>query len=245
MSIWRGRTTEMRLPLNLYEDTAKNLQKGLFRGYGKNLKKLDIESPDYKTLSKLNKNIYVFSAAKTFHEVKDMQNFIYDERGFLRSFTEFSKDTNIIYEQYSVNWQRTEFDTTIAQAQSAAQWDDIQKEKKTFPLLKYQTAGDDKVRDLHASWDGTVRPVNDGFWADRMPPNSWNCRCIAVQLEEGEEKLTDARTLKVNDDKLFSMNPGRDQYIFKETGRNQHPYFKVDKKYSVLKKNNFNLPIPK
>ena len=57
-NIWQGSTTEFRLPLNLYEDTAKNLQKGLFRGYGKNLAKLDIESPDYKTLSKLNKNIY-------------------------------------------------------------------------------------------------------------------------------------------------------------------------------------------
>jgi len=243
--IWIGVTTVLGLPEDLYNDIAKNLQTALFRGYGGTLRDFDIESADFKALEILNKNIFVFSAAKTFQQVKDMQQFIFDKKGFIRPFTEFSKDADKIFTQYNKQWLRTEFDTTIAQSQSAARWTDIQKDKKALPMLKYQTAGDGKVRPEHAEWDNIVRPVNDPWWDSHMPPNGFNCRCIVEQLEAGEEPVSSLTGVKDNEEKLFRMNPGKDRLIFIEKGQRQHPYFKVENRFKVLKEENFNLPLPK
>ena len=242
--IWSGVTNVFALPRDLYNDISNDLQRALFRGYGGTLGDFDIESPDFRSLNVLNRNIFVFSAAKTFQQVLDMQNFIFDERGFIRNFNDFKQDADVIFKQYNKEWLRTEFDTTIAQAQSASKWTDIQKDKDVLPLLQYETAGDDRVRPEHAEWDGIVRPVNDPFWDNHMPPNGFNCRCIVKQLEKGEKDTTSLTGVQQNDQKLFRMNPGKDMIVFKEEGHGRHPYFKVDKRFEVLKDNNFNLPLP-
>lgn len=255
--IWGGAITLFALPLVLFSDTWKELQKGLFRGFGGNLKDFAETSTDFKVLTRLNENVNKFSAAKTFQNVKDTQNFILDERGLLRSFTEFRKDAKKIFDQYNENWLRTEFETTVANAQSAVQWQDIQRDKKTLPLLKYQTAGDDRVRPLHAAWDGIVKPVDDPFWDTRSPQNDFGCRCILIQLSEDEEKITNLGdrlkevkketkgeiTSLENDSKLFNINPGKRKIIFPDKGKSPHPYFKVDQTFEILKRNNFNLPL--
>lgn len=246
-----------KLPKNLYNDITSNLQKGLFRGFGSTLAQLDIEAPAFEVLKALNKNIFVFSAAKTFQQVKDMQNFIFDKEGFKRSFSQFKKDADVIFTKYNKEWLRTEFDTTISQARSAARWADIQEDKETLTMLQYQTAGDERVRDEHLAWEGIVRPVDDPFWDGHMPPNGFNCRCIVTQHETGSKRTTNLKThlqkvqkkfpkiktLK-NKDNLFEMNAGKDQFIFDETGVGMHPYLKVSDRFKVLKSNNFNLPLP-
>ena len=250
--IWGGAITLFALPLVLFSDTWKELQKGLFRGFGGNLETFAETSTDFKVLTRLNENINKFSAAKTFQFTKDSQNLILDAQGNLRPFTDFRKDVKKIYDIQHETWLKTEFETTVANAQSAAQWQDIQRDKKTLPLLKYQTAGDDRVRPLHAAWDGIVKPVDDPFWDTRSPQNDFGCRCNLIQLEEGEEKITNLgdRLEKVkketkgkiksldNDSKLFNINPGKFKIIFPRS----HPYFRVDDTFNELKKRNFDLP---
>jgi len=167
-AIWRGTVDERRLPRNLYNDIAAGttgIGTGLVQGFG------SIESPASLTLiNNLNKNAYFFSAAKTFQQVLEMQGFILDDQGFIRPFSAFQKDVNPIYEQFNLQWQRTEFDTTISQAQSASRWEDIQENKDALPLLQYQTAGDERVRPEHADWDNIVRRVDDPFWDTHTPP---------------------------------------------------------------------------
>ena len=255
--IWSGFITLLALPIVLFSDTFKELQKGLFRGFGGTLADFAEQTADFKILTRLNENINKFSAAKTFQNVKDTQNFVLDAGGNLRPFTEFRKDALKIFDKYNENWLRTEFETTVANAQSAVQWQDIQKDKKTLPLLKYQTAGDDRVRPLHAAWDGIVKPVDDPFWDTRSPQNDFGCRCILIQLEEGEEPITNLGkkleevkdetkgeiTSLENDSKIFNINPGKRKIIFPDKGRSPHPYFKVDATFEILKANNFNLPL--
>lgn len=239
--IWSGKIKLTSLPPNLYEAISEDLRKGLFEGYGGTLK--SIERPAFETLKELNRNIHFFSAAKVFNQTKDIRNFIFDDKGNVRSFSAFKKDADKIYERFNEAWQRTEFETTIAQAQSARQWQDIQEDKEILPLLKYQTAGDKDVRPEHAAWDNIVRPVDDKFWDTHTPPNGFNCRCIAIQLERG--KVSDLRGVKANEEKLFANNPGKAELIFTEKGIGQHPYFNVGAKFESLKKKNFNLSLPK
>ena len=253
--IWSGNITLFKLPLNLYQDIIQELQRGLFQGFGGTLKDFPEGSRDFTTLKSLDQNVQRFGAAKTFQQVNDTQNFLVDNQGFARSLTEFSKDAKVIYKQYNVRWAEVEKNTAVAQAQSAAQWNDIEKDKNILPLLKYQTAFDERVRPLHEAWDGIVKPVDDPFWNDRLPPNSYNCRCIVIQLEEGEENTTNLgdhlKSVKEktgvtslgNDSKLFSNNAGKDKFVFDEKGSNKHPYFKVSREHNDLKNRNFNLPL--
>ena len=253
--IWSGNITLFSLPLNLYNDIIQDLQKGVFQGFGGTLKDLPEGSRDFTTLKKLDGNVQRFGAAKTFQQVNDMQNFLLDEQGLRRSLAEFSKDAKGIYNQFNVRWAETEFNMSLAQSQSAAQWNDLQKDKKEFPLLKYQTAGDERVRPLHEAWDGVVKPVDDPFWDERLPPNDYGCRCIVIQLEEGEEDTTNLSdhleevkektgvTSLGNDSMLFSNNAGKDRFVFDEKGVNKHPYFKVGGEHRELKDRNFNLPL--
>ena len=251
--IWREAITVLALPLILFTDTFEQLQKALFRGFGANIDDFAEGTREFILLTKLKANINFFSAAKTFQNIKDTAVFRLDE-GQLRPFPEFRKDAKKIFDQYNENWLKTEFDTVVAASQSADQWKDIEAEKKILPLLKYQTAGDERVRPQHAAWDNIVKPVDDPFWDTRMPPNDFNCRCIAIQLEEGEENVTNlGEHLKEvkeqtgvtnldNDSELFSINPGKKTFIFKDKGSSPHPYFKVPRDFNDLKKRNFNLP---
>ena len=254
--IWRGFITVFTLPVVLFSDTFNGLQKGLFRGFGGTLADFPEGSSEFILLTKLKENLNRFSAAKTFQNVRDTQNFILDAQKNLRPFTEFRKDALKIFDKYNETWLKTEFETVIANARSADQWKEIQRDKDVLPLLKYQTAGDDRVRPLHASWDGIVKPVDDPFWDTRMPPNDFRCRCIAIQLSEGEEPITKLgeRLEKVkketkgkitsldNDSELFSINPGKEVFIFKGKGKSPHPYFDVPRYFADLKRRNCNMP---
>ena len=252
--IWREAITVFALPLVLFTDTFEQLQKALFRGFGANLDDFAEGTREFILLTKLKDNLNRFSAAKTFQNVRDTVVFRLDE-GQLRPFNEFRTDAKKIYDQYNENWLKTEFETVVANAQAADQWIDAQRDKKTLPLLKYQTAGDERVRPLHASWDGIVKPVDDTFWDTRYPPNGFNCRCQAIQLEEGEEPITSLgeRLEKVkretkgeitsldNTDELFSINSGKTPFVFKDKGTSPHPYFKVPKNMEDFKRRNFGL----
>lgn len=172
--IWAGAITVFALPFVLFSDTFKEFQKALFRGFGANLTDFPEGSREFILLTKLRENLNKFSAAKTFQNVRDTQNFRLDE-GLLRPFNEFRQDARKIFDKYNEDWLKTEFDTVVAASQSADQWKDIETDKKELPLLKYVTAGDERVRPEHAELDGIVRPVTDGFWDTFMPPNGFNC----------------------------------------------------------------------
>ena len=81
---------------------------------------------------------------------------------------------------------RTIFQTNMMTAYSAGHWQEIQDQKALAPYLMYEAVLDDRTRDEHAAWDGTVLPADDPWWSTHMPPNGWNCRCGVIQLSAAE-----------------------------------------------------------
>lgn len=251
--IWNGTFTLFSLPVILYNDVRAQLKKELFSGFG-DPEDFEEGSKQFIKATKLEDNVTRFSAAKVFQQVKDERNFLFDKTGNIRSFFDFKKDADKIYGKYNTEWMRVERQATIANAQSAAQWIDIQDTKETLPLLQYRTAGDERVRPEHAAWEGITRPANDPFWDSHMPPNGFSCRCIVVQVESGKitnlqkrqqeiKKKSDGELSLKNKDESFARNAGKQDFIFKEKGEGPHPYFKVPKQFEPLKKRNFDLPI--
>lgn len=242
--VWNGTVTKYSLPTAVYEKTVKHLLNGAYKGFGKDIISVEWGSPDFEMLADLSDNIYMFSGAKTYQQVRSLTDLLLIPET-KESFYKFKEKANTILEEYNVAYLKAEYNTSIASSRMAGEWQRIQEVKDVLPLLEYDTVGDGRVRPEHAILDKIVRPVNDKFWDTLYPPNGWNCRCRVIQLSEGV--VTDLRgknNLYDNVPKEFRMNSGKDKVIFKEKGKDKHPYFDIAKGDKELAKKNFNLPIP-
>ncbi|QHB38539.1 structural protein [Flavobacterium phage vB_FspM_lotta8-2] len=237
--VYKGVVTRDNLPVDLYKDIKRRLNKAVFEGFGGTYSDFSTATSDGLIMAGFEKNIAVFSGAKTFQQVNDMSNFLFAGKDKI-PFSEFKKYANDIFDTYNDNWLKTEYNTALSQASSAQQWHTIKEQAEIFPLIKFITVGDERVRSNHKQLDEIVRPIGDPFWKHNFPPLDWNCRCTTEQLEEGEEELTDLGTREIPSvPKLFQMNAGEDKVIFDES---VHPYFTVDKRYKVALGGNFGLP---
>lgn len=77
---------------------------------------------------------------------------------------------------------QTIFRTNMMSAYAAGEWAQIQATKASAPYLMYDAVDDNRTRQEHKAWDGTVLPVDDAWWDSHRPPNGWNCRCSVIQL---------------------------------------------------------------
>ena len=238
--IYTGAITEYQIPQDLYEAIAEYLKDALYKGYGGNL--TDFVGKDLELLKELRENVYQFSAAKSFQQIKDIRSMMFDENMELVSNREFNKLGLNTYDRWIEDWGLTEYNTAVAQATMAGKWNEIEANKDLLPNLRYSTIGD--ACDICAPLDGLTAPVDDPIWNTVTPSNHFNCLCTVIQLEadapitEGYKETVDEVSEKMDD--MFKMNSGKDGYIFKE----DHDYFTVDKKDVAFAKNNFNLPIP-
>lgn len=230
--VYDGEITETDLPVNLYEAIAEYLKKGVYSGFGS-------VGEDESLLNDLVDNIYMFSAAKVFQEVRDMSNALMSNDGKFASFSDFKKEADQIFDTYNKDYLKTEYDTAIGQSQMASKWQSIESQKDVLPYLVYSTIGDACI--ICAPLNGFTAKVDDPIWDTIMPMNHFNCRCLVEQEEDGEDSNKDAANgaiEKMSD--VFKMNPGKDRYVFKP----DHPYFTVPKEFKKLAGNNFNLKIP-
>jgi SPP1 gp7 family putative phage head morphogenesis protein len=242
-AVYEGRITTGELPEDLYFAIAEYLKDGLYKGFGGEL--TEFGGKNLELLEDLRENIYMFSGAKTYQQVREMTELIANNE----TFSEFKKDALEVYDKYNVDWLRTEYNTAIGQATQARQWSDIESDKDVFPYLRYSAVMDENTSDICAPLNGVTLPVDDPLWDEYSPLNHFNCRCVLEQID----KYSDAKTTgshrvaeikKELDETVqpeFKMNAGKDGYIFSP----EHPYFEVAKGDKGFAKQNFDLPIPK
>lgn len=243
-AIHSGNVSTRKLPKPVYFYNAKKLVEGVYKGYGKSLMKIKYNDPDKILLKSLRENIYIFSAAKTFQQTLEMTRAMRNSEGVV-PYNEFKEAVERISTEFNENYLATEYNTAIAQSQSASAWNRFEKEKATLNLLRYSTIGD--ACDICAPLDGTTLPVDDPFWDEYMPPNHFNCECLVEQEAEGEVEQTDSEQADRLDkevgekmDDMFKMNPGKTGEVFDK----DHPYFSVPKEYKEFARENFGLHIP-
>ena len=189
-------------------------------GFGKTFNDVDYKSADEEMLLNLERNVYQFSAAKNYQQLKDMNNALKDENGVIRSFKDFRDIANKINYQYNTNWLNTEYNTAINSGTLAARWVDFEKNKDSMPLLEYVTAGDERVRESHRALNHTKKPIDDPFWNTYYPPNDYNCRCTVDQLTGGSETPAD-KTKHIEINPIFRVNLSKQGLAFPP----EHPYY--------------------
>lgn len=240
--IFEGEIDANNLPQDLYTAIATYLKKGLYKGFGGDL--LDFSGKDLELLTKLRENIYVFSAAKTYQEVMEIKNLLFNEDGERRDVNEFSKLGAAEFDKWNDAWGRTEYNTAVANAQMAVKWEEIEANKDILPTLVFDATGEECP--ICEQFNGLAAPVDDPVWNWATPTLHFNCMCVLRQEDKGYP-LTDKKTYESAIEKketvseMFRTNPYKDQEIFPKS----HPYFEIPKEDRELAKNNFNLPIPK
>lgn len=242
--VWNGEITKYKLPVSVYAKTAKNLTDAVDKGFKKAVAETQWGAPDVEMLQNLTDNIYMFSGAKTYQQVRAMSDLL-KQTEYKTNFYKFKEAAGKVFSDYNSDYLKAEYNTAKAGSRMGGEWTRIQKDKDVLPYLQYQTVGDMRVRPEHVALDGIIRKVDDKFWTELYPPNGWNCRCSVISLSEGEEtNLTGRSDIYDNVPPEFRMNTGIDGYVFKEKGADKHPYFKVPKVDKAFAKTNFGLPVP-
>lgn len=239
LAIYASSITLHNLDVRTYLKIARKLSEGVFDGFGATMDTVQYASEDYYMLKALRNNTYFFSAAKTYQQTREMTDLLVKD-GELVSWPDFHKSAKDVFLRYNEDYLKTEYNSAIAQARSASQWQEIQADKTALPMLVYHTVGDGRVRPTHQTLNNIARPVEDKFWDKYYPPNGWNCRCTVLQ--DNETPTTNLQGFKAPDDvpPIFRFNAGKDRIVFSP----KHPYFKVEPQDKDFAKNNFNLPVP-
>lgn len=235
--VFDGVATEYNIPLDLYYAIADELKQGLYKGFGG--APSSFSGTDYALLNELRTNVYMFSAAKSYTEMKEMTGLLMDGDK-VRSFADFKKAALHTYDIYNVDYLKSEYNTALASGDMAIKWQDIERNTDILPLLQYQTKGSD-VCPICKPLDEVVLPASDPFWKTRYPPNHFNCYCIVTQHEADELPVTKnvpAMSPAMSD--VFKMNVGIDKYVYAP----DHPYFIVPSKDKAYAMRNFDMPIP-
>lgn len=107
---------------------------------------------------------------------------------------------------------RTIFDTNLRSAYAAGRWERVQRQKKVFPFLIYESVEDGRERPEHGAWHKTILPVDHPWWDTHYPPCGWNCRCTARPVNQ---RMLDRRGETVTEQPV--RFPERD-YVNRRTG---------------------------
>ena len=165
--LYDGSIDEYNIPESLYLATAEYLMKAVELGFE------DFEGKDIELFNELRENVYMFSAAKTFQQLRDIGSLMFDEDGNRVSINEFSKLGEERFDTWNDDWGRTEYNTAVASATTAVKWQEVEDNKDVLPVLSYSTIGD--ACDICAPLDGLTASVDDAIWNTLTPPNHFNC----------------------------------------------------------------------
>ena len=131
--IERSTITELLLPEDYYRAVAEYLKRAVYEGFAASLK--TVAEVDRVVLEELVTNVYMFGAAKTFQQTQAISSLLVDEDGVLRSSREFRDIARATYDNWNTAWGETEYITAVGQADMAAKWQEIERQKDIMPNL--------------------------------------------------------------------------------------------------------------
>lgn len=223
-----------------YHDiTTEYLLTSAYKGFGGDPSHFNNGSPEWNTITGIKRNIFQFSAAKQYQQVRIMSDFIY-EKGLKVQYSEFKKLASEVFGEFNKNYLKTEFTTAVGQAQSARDWAYFEQHQDSHPWLRYHTQQDARVRDEHKVLEGFTAKIDDPAWRHIAPKNGWRCRCFLTAQQKGQRSKIELPEWGTKEfPQVFDMNPGIDKLVFDPK---THPYFHVARGDANLKKKNFGLP---
>lgn len=199
-------------------DYATKLMVAVTDGFGKAA--TDFTTPDKEMLAALEANVWQFSAAKNYAQLKAISEALLDDTGKLRTYKEFKHAAAKINNQYVNQWLKTEYDLAVASSQMASKWVTIEAQSENLPLLEFDAVIDLKTSELCRGLNKTILPYNHPFWSIYYPPNHFNCRSTVWQRSKG--RITPESKIAAPEiPDMFRVNLAKERLVFPP----KHPYF--------------------
>jgi len=228
--IHRGQLNPDNLPKDIYDFILENLMGSLENGFGEDIGSLTPGSRKDIFVRESKRNVKDFAGHKVYQQVK-----VLSEMSEGKSFEKFRSEGIGTFRKFNETYQEAEQQATFRKSRAGNHWSRIKENADLYPLLRYRTQGDDRVRDEHRDLEGITKPQDDPFWNTYFPPNGWKCRCPKPrQMRSGEQSTVDEGDLN-EPDEMFNDNPGKTGKVFKD----DHPYFQLPKGKEKASRDNF------
>ena len=179
---------------------ADELRNGLFEGWGDRRLKVDWTTPDHRTLSMMEMNLFKFSHTKCRAEILMLNQLLIDKDKLqIKNFADFKEQASKINKTFNETYLQTEHQFTVATAQNSARYMEFIQEQNDIETWEYQTVGDNQVRPEHEALDGRVFRLDDVEARKVWPPNGYRCRCEALQFvgKPGENLMNGKEAINV------------------------------------------------
>lgn len=203
----------------LFKATAGSIRHAVATGVSNAISD-GVPAPNRGFLHQLGHSADVFSAFKTHNQQKELVGLLTNDKGKLRSFSDFRKASTPIIGKYNKNWLRTEYNTAVSRAHHAANWQQYEAEKDVMPCLEWIESTSPNPGEDHSIFWGTIQPVDAPFWDEHRPGDRWNCQCSLEQTDKEPTVAPQADSASAPHPGLDS-NPGTDGKLFNES----HPYY--------------------
>lgn len=219
--LYSGKLKPGSVDKKLLKRTANALLKALKTGYLRSPGSSSFTAKDEEMVKMLRENIFIFSGFKTEKQLREASQLLTDDKGQLRTFADFKQQITELDKTYNITYLAAEYQHAVASSQMASKWISWQELKDDFPNLKYITAGDDRVRDAHAVFNGLIVPMNDPIVDMIMPVKDWGCRCDMDATDEEPNHI--GRNINYAAAGPLKGNVGKDGIIFPKN----HPYYEA------------------
>jgi SPP1 gp7 family putative phage head morphogenesis protein len=146
----------------------------------------DSQFYDADLAKSLKEDIAKFSAFKETSFRTQLEELLTND-GAVVPWSEFKKRAAELNVEYNQRWLKTEYNHTVATANSVEQWKGFEADADLYPNLKYNAVNDARTREKHRALDGLILPITHPFWKTHMVPLDWGCRC---SLEQSDEEPT-------------------------------------------------------
>ncbi|MEQ1678305.1 MAG: phage minor head protein [Chitinophagaceae bacterium] len=219
--MWKEKGMPSTLSDDLVKYYAEQLWQAIAGGYGDDLTTVDFDTPDEQMLQKLQENVWQFSAAKNYSQLKALSEALVDSSGKIREYSEFKKAASAINQEHAGRFLQAEYNMAIGSGQFASKWVDIQRDKELLPLLEFSAIIDGHTSDICLRLDGIIRPVDDILWEQWYPPNHWGERSDVLQQADGTVTPLDDIIYPDKVPAMFKRNMAKEGWAFPEG----HPYY--------------------
>lgn len=199
----------------MWESIARTIRSAVVEGEGE-----ASFDPSHQFKHALRHSADVFAAFKVHRLQRDITERLTDEKGNLRSFSQWRELVMPIASHQCHQWLRTEYDTAVLRARNACEWQQFEAERDVLPNLKWLPSTSPTPGADHQLFWNTVLPIDHPFWASHRPGDRWNCKC---QLIATAEPATSEPTSGKHDHPHSGLenNTGKDGHLFSD----KHPYF--------------------
>lgn len=164
---------------DLWQATYDTLDHAIGQGMGS----VAYDKPNFRLTNQLRESAALFSAQKSWLQRKELAAIAASKPGYTITWKEFLEQAKPVIGNYNQRWLRTEYNTAIRAARQASLWKQYEDEAHLYPNLRYMASRAATPREEHKPYYGIVRPINDDFWVNHMPPSAWNCICGVEQTD--------------------------------------------------------------